>query len=139
MAASLVHSVSEQQLRLIQKLAEKAKQGKITWKSTDTGLTASLGDMELAFVKTASAIPGVIASLLGFGPGWRLFTIRDTSGVELLRVERYESTIPTGGTTPEANPLLADPRIAAVTELFTAALRDDERQLQKAIDFVDKI
>lgn len=143
MAANPVPSVTEQQLLLIKKLTEKTTQGRILWKISDTGLTASVGsDMELAFVRTPSSGFSVLQRLVGkkSPSGWRLFTIRDASGTELLRVEEeQEGELPGRGAMSLQFLIPPDPRIAAVTELFEAALREENRHLQKAIDLVDKI
>ena len=114
---------------LVKKLAEKTRAKKISWKASDTGLSAIVsGKLEINFVR--SNYPG-IATLLWKSP-WALFTIRDMKGNQILRVDN------TVGLSPTEPPVQVSVR-DAVKELYTAIEQSLAEEIDKAIAVVDRV
>lgn len=113
-------------LDLIHKVIEKTRQGKILWKKTATGMTASVDNkIELSFVRNP------VRALFGTSAGWSLFAIRDEVDCEILRVDNLpKGDYPIG---PEIN------LVRPIDELFLLLQSESEKPLQKAIDLIDKI
>ena len=116
-------------VELVKKLAEKTRAKKISWKASDTGLSAIVsGKIEINFVR--SNYPS-IAKFLWKSP-WALFTIRDMKGNQLLRVDN------TAAFSPMEPPVQVSVR-NAVHELYTAIEQSLSDEIEKAIEALDRI
>ena len=121
-------------LKLVNLLAEKTRQGKIAWSKSATGLTASVGGaisgaMQLSFVLRPN-----ILSTIGIGSeSWELFTVRE-SLKDILKVENKPdmSRIILGG-------VEKDPLIEEVEGLFRAATQTVKDDIDKAIEKLEKL
>jgi hypothetical protein len=123
-----VDTSSEKPVALIEKITEKTRQGRIVWQVTETGMSCSIDNrMEISFVRVPRALPG--------GSGWDLFTVREATGTEILRVERFRSRPalpPVPGTAEEAI-------LAAADRLYEEIMAAKGSRVDKAIEIIDSV
>ena len=116
-------------VELVKKLTEKTRAKKISWSSSDTGLSAIVsGKIEINFVR--SNYPS-IAKFLWKSP-WALFTIRDMKGNQLLRIENRAAL-------PAMEPPVEVSVRDAVHELYTAIEQSLSDEIERAIEVLDRI
>ncbi len=118
-------------LKLVQLLAEKTRQGKIAWSKSATGLTASVaGAMQLSFVLR----PNIFSAIGMHSESWELFTVREGLIKDILKVENKDelSRIILEGSQK-------DPLIESVDELFRSATQTFRDDIDKAIEKVEKL
>lgn len=112
-------------LELVQRIIQRTKEGKIPWRRSPTDFTATVGNkLSLSFVYT-------YGSLVPY-PTWKLFTVRDEQGSELLEI---------GNAFGEVNPLRAtwpDSLSEAVNQLFLTVETAVKGDIDKAIEIVEK-
>lgn len=117
----------DKEVRLVQKITEKTKQGKLYWTILPSALSSSLSDgMQFSFVLPASFPPSVRK--------WIIFTVRDRTR-EMLKVEALPPLSGLLGELAGIRDLLR----TAVDELFDAAIRATKGEIDKAIDKLDRI
>ena len=111
------------EIELVVSLTDKTKQGKVRWMNALNAMTTSLpGSLEANFV---TQVP------LAGGLSWKLFTVRDSRGNELVRVAP-PSLIAMFGT---AQP----PLVEAIDELFGAIQKTHDDDLEKAISSIKNL
>ena len=119
------------EIELATSLAEKTKQGKITWVKQRNAITATVpGGLELNFVTQQN--------LLG-NPFWQLFTVRDARGNELLRANPIGAVLAFSKSAGKTLPSDISPLLAAVNELFEAVSKSADDDLEKAIHSVKNL
>jgi hypothetical protein len=120
--------------RLVQAITAKTRERKIVWSKTSTVLLAAApGGMQLSFVFNPSMLSFVS------GIDWELFTIRDSSGNEILKVQNEKPPILplTPAQVPGAS--TKEPVVDAVDELFRTVGERAKDDIDKAIDLIDKM
>jgi len=111
------------EIELVVSLAEKTKQGKIRWVKALNAMTANLvGALEVNLV-TQSPLAG--------GLSWKLLTVRDALGNELVRVNPPSLSAMYGTAVP--------PLIEAVDELFDAIQKNHDDELEKVISSIKNL
>ncbi len=127
-----VDSSKPRHVELVKKLTEKTHAKKVSWKASDTRLSATVsGKLEIGFVR--SNYPA-IARLL-WKSEWALFTIRDTKGNQILRIDN--TAFP-----PPMEPLTSPVQFSvrdAVNDLYTAIEQSLSEEIDKAIEVIDRI
>jgi hypothetical protein len=114
------------EIELTRSLLEKTRQGKIPWIKQGNALTATIP----SGVQTNFVLSPV--SLLGSSSNWELFTVRDRSGNELVRIGNPSFAAMLVG--QAVNPL-AD----AANELFKAVYGAVGDDLDRAINAIKKL
>jgi len=113
-------------IELVAKIAQKTRLKKISWRRTGTGVTASIpGGLEFSFVLSVNFF-----APFGIAANWQLFTVRQASGQELLKIENLSGVPALLGPTPLQS---------AVTNLFEAVRGSASDDLDSAINAVDRM
>jgi|SRR5277367_6178913 len=114
-------------LELVQKIAEKTKEGKLYWDRSATGYSASIRDsMTLIFSRPTSAP----------SDSWYLFTVRTKEG-DVLKIENKGGANQVMAILAGVAP--ADPVVQAVDQLFALVRKVGEGSVERAIRTLDAI
>lgn len=109
---------------LINKITEKTRANKIRWQMTQTGVSATApGKIQLGFVRSRGLL----------GDSWSLFTVRDESGTEILRVDNIVALARVFG----VNDIPPLPK--AADALYAAIEQSGRAELEKVIELIDRI
>jgi hypothetical protein len=114
-------------VELIRSLIDKTRQGRIPWTKRASALTA--------MVPTGVEVNFVLSPISIFTQysGWQLFTVRDRSGSELVRVENVTSVVSIlAGATRGA-------LVEAADDLFKLVNAAAVDKLDRAIDTIKKL
>ena len=126
---------------LIRKITAKTQQGKIQWhKNVQGSFATAAGALVMNFVE---AVGGLLSP-----PRWVLFTVRDSAGTEIVKVEnssnRQAMPMPSPPPSPH-NALLEamlnapSPLVAAVNDLYRVVRTEAKGDVERAIDLLDRI
>ncbi|MHB8524617.1 MAG: hypothetical protein ACYDD2_00445 [Candidatus Acidiferrales bacterium] len=118
------------QVLLVQKVAQKTKEGKIKWAKTKTTLTASIaGGLVFNFVLSYDALLAVV----GGGMDWQLFTVKKENGEELVKVENIS------GVQLILSGAYASPLQQAAKELFRTIRNAGNPEIDDAIAKIERL
>jgi hypothetical protein len=113
---------------LVEKIAEKTRQGKIVWEKTTSSVVATAPGMQLSFVRSFSPLAGE------FG-GWEIFSVRSQQGTEILKVEQT-SGLPYFGVPASAPPPPRNQLSEAVDSLYSTASSRGPGDIDKALQVI---
>ena len=133
---ALVGYDNPKEVELVQTIIEKTRAGKITWERTPSSLVANVPGMQLSFVRASSQY-SQLASILGVGSEWDIFSIRSHHGGEIMKVEQPAPSLLLG--TPPSAPPPRSKLVQAVDELYSVANVKGQGDVDKAINVIKNL
>ena len=124
--------IDPKKVSLVRKVIDKTNQGKILWQRSSTDFSASVGNsLSMNFIYSS----GLLVDQ------WKQFTVRDDRGQEILEVPNLGSGAYRGAIAALSGRAVC-PRDAleeAVDELFDVVSKHRSKDLEKAIQILDRV